>query len=104
MTAAVELAKAILVAADVRERSYDEAASHKASEDAKARREAEPGNLYAGLVDYRQFYRASMLTACQTAGPLAQPVYLLLQYTWNDAIGWAHEVLADAGEDIPKGV
>lgn len=81
LPAHVQLAKAILAAAEVREKSFDHAAAHKAEAN-------------GDLVDYKRFYKVSMHDACFPDGGnpfIGYPVFLLLTNSWNDAIAWAKE-------------
>ena len=92
MDATKQLAQAILAAMEKRESSYDKEAAKKARSVAEEERLADPDNSYAGLVDYKQFYRLTLADACQEiGGELAFPVYLLLVHAWNDAHDWAVE-------------
>lgn len=106
MKAEIVLALAVLQAAANRENSYDQEASSAAYKAAQKDRETQPDNIYAGCVDYSKFYRVSMQTASKTevgGEELKSPVYLLLQYCWNDAIAWARETLARNKVDMPQG-
>lgn len=84
--ASLRLARAVLRAVSLRERSYDNAAA-----DAAYVASLEGGATLALITtgDYSQFYRMTLLQACEQADrELAQPVYIMLQ-DWNAAIGWA---------------
>ena len=94
MSASKIFAQALLLASQLRENSYDKEASDKASQ---AHQEKKKTSKFL-LVNYKQFYRLSLIDAaeqaCQQiegAKGLGVPVYLMLMQTWNDAIGWAEE-------------
>ena len=75
------LKKTVLLAAKLREDSYD----HKAANAAKD----------LDFVDYAKFYTLSLNDAAEKASEqiennaLAFPVYLLLSCCWNDILSWA---------------
>lgn len=80
-----KLQKTILLAAKLREESYDKKTANKALEN-------------ACLVDYNKFYRLSLYDAVDQAASTigfgkksTMPVYLLLKCCWNDIIAWAEE-------------
>lgn len=86
MTAAKVLAQAIVDAARIHEDSYDEAGADNARIEADA-----AGNDF---VDYASFYRKTLMDAAMEASPeLGYFVYLMLKYTWNDALDQAQVVL-----------
>jgi len=69
----IRLAKAIKLAAEIREESFDS--------------------------EVVNFYRTSLLTASDEAAEIlgldktaTLPIYLLLQYCWNDILDWADEI------------
>jgi hypothetical protein len=77
-----KLAEAILLAAKLREESYD----HKSAQ----------RTLFKNLTRYSQFYKISIKEAADQAAENVgfdkrgtQPIYLLLQFCWNDALDWA---------------
>ena len=79
------LARAVKLAAKYREESFDRKASNKASHSNK-------------LVDHDQFYRLTMGEAANKAAEEVgfdtrgtEPIYLLLQYCWNDILEWAKQ-------------
>jgi hypothetical protein len=98
---AKDLALFVKASANAREDSFDKEGADAATAAADAKREAEPDNLYAGIVDYKQFYRMTMLEACEQQCPkdLAYPVYLLLGETWNDVHQWADDILGLTPKD-----
>lgn len=80
------LAQAILDSARVREESFDSARYQKEFDEQKI------------VINSEEYYGVSLQQACFTTNPeLAVPVYLLLQYTWNDAIDWAYHILKVVG-------
>lgn len=79
------LAKAVLDSVEMRESSYDLLAS-------EAAQEANPERM----LDYKQFYKVDLETACIKCSPegTSKLVYLALNGWWNDTIEWAKEVLS----------
>ena len=78
------LARAVERAAQIREESFDHDAYNQASSTGK------------GVLISDNFYHASLLDACNQAAEEAgfdvrgtELIYLLLTYSWNDALGWA---------------
>jgi hypothetical protein len=77
------LAKAIILAAKYREESYNKKAANQV--------------MYTYVAtDFDGFYALSLFDACARAAAdmgfdkrMTQPIYLLLKYTWNDALQWA---------------
>lgn len=94
-----KLARMISDTVRIYEQSYDRAAADEAERQANAQREAQPDNIYAGIVDYKSFYRKTMAQAAQEAAEaagepnMAHPLYLLCYCTWNDIQGWASPLL-----------
>ncbi len=94
-----ELAKIILDAMKIRSESYDQAAADAASRKADEERKADPGNIYAGMVDFVQFYRKTLEQACTEAATKAgepeigELVYYALFHAWNDCESWLQDVL-----------
>lgn len=79
MRSNVELARAIIAAAKLREESFDHQAATAACNG-------------GGMVDMKSFYKISLRDACEADGVnpfLSYPVYLLLSNNWNDALEWA---------------
>lgn len=81
------LAKAIKLAAKIREESYNHEASNAAE------------NLQNNMIDFNKFYEKSLLKASDEAAELlgfdetaTQPIYLLLQNSWNDILDWADKI------------
>lgn len=76
MQLAKDLAKCILATAELHENSFD----HKAAE-----------ATTSVMEDVRKHYRITLHDAAKQSCPeeLVQPVYLLLQCSWNDALDWA---------------
>lgn len=84
---AVNLATSIHEAADIRESSYNKRAANKARLAAESAKQSP-------YVDWNKFYKVSLRDACAQANPaLAEPVFLLLHYAWNDALAWAERVM-----------
>lgn len=84
------LAKAITASAKAYEESFDreEAMRARAEYTDKLSRGSDCG--IPMIPDYSNCYKMSLLDACnRESGQLAQPVYLLLQNCWNDALDWA---------------
>lgn len=93
---AVELARAIKDSVRIREASYDKSAADAATEDfnKKVADSSSESVTFPFVVDYAAFYTKTLQQACEEgAGELSTPVYLLLFYSWNDALDWADEVL-----------
>ncbi len=77
----VKLAKAIVLAAKLREDSFDRTV-------AKMALEADE------LVDYEKFYQLSIEEATmEVSQELGYPIYLLLQCCWDEALTWATKVI-----------
>jgi hypothetical protein len=97
MNVAQTIANLILQSAQIHSASYDSEAADSASKKADLERANNPDNIYAGLVDYNQFYRMTLGEAVTTACKRSQheelfmPIYLLVQLGWNDALDWANE-------------
>lgn len=79
------LANTLIDAAKIRENSYDGVAADKIDDPS---------------VDFSQFYQKTLIQAankaCKNNGIDAQTakiIDLLLAHCWNDALGWADEVL-----------
>lgn len=113
-SADVQLAKALLEAVKLREESYDQVAANKATEICQAQEEEQklrnPSQVYYGVgVDYAQFYRMDLETACEKAASsypaigiaCARLIYLALDGWWNDAIIWAQAVTDPMGVCAP---
>jgi len=84
-----KLGKVILLAAEIREKSYDKKAADKYEKSLK------PGSY----MDFGQFYKLDLMQSVKKAieqfkmdKALAFPVYLLLSYCWNDIKAWAEEI------------
>lgn len=82
-----KFASAIIMAAKIREDSYDRKAADKASKGPRL------------IVDYNKFYQKDLYEAAEEAvkkvglnTEMVQPIYLLLSYTWNDALEWAESI------------
>lgn len=75
------LAVYVLRVARAHEEAYDKAASEKATKDAP----------FGTHVDYKQFQTKTIRQCAEDLLPEAyvEPVYYLLQYTWNDIQDWA---------------
>lgn len=88
---------AVLLAAKIREESYDKVAYAAAYEEARAKMRKDFGVKGLGLemqpwVDPKDFYRKSLEQACEEAWPEGSfPLYLLLRTSWNDVLDWAEE-------------
>lgn len=99
-----ELAAALLDSAHAHEASFDRVAADRATAAANAHNEGlEFTNTNYRWVEYASFYTKTLRQACEdTAGALAEPVYLLLSYAPNDAQDWAMEVLGlkERGQDF----
>jgi hypothetical protein len=90
------LAQLVLAAMRTYEDGFDHAAANAAKAKAEEDRKADPDNPYAGLVDFRQFYRLTMRDACALVCPdasMIEPVYFLIDGYWNDIQIWACEIL-----------
>lgn len=81
-----ELAKTILLAAKIREESFD----HESSEKAQNKKG----------VDHCVFYKTSLFDACDEAAEQTgystrgtYPIYILLKQDWNGIIDWASIVM-----------
>ena len=111
------LAGYVLAVAATYEKAYDKVASDAATDEyLKGGDRTEVGAQM--FVDYAQFQTKTIYQCAEEVVPhlYRQPVYLLLQTAWNDAIAWANEAMAlrDAdGDDThnfrlglvtPKGV
>jgi len=79
------LAQAVKLAAKIREESYDHVAASKAVESKE-------------FVNFDKFYRFSLREAADKAADAVgfdsrgtEPIYLLLNYCWNDILMWAEE-------------
>lgn len=87
------LAQYILDVAKAHEAAYDKVASDRASVQA-----AEKEALYnlPVYVNYAQFQTKTLHQCAEEIVPVLyrQPVYLLLQTAWNDAVEWAVSALA----------
>lgn len=81
------LAKGIVDSAKRHEDSYNKAAA-----DAATAAIEDDDNEHV-FVDYSKFYRLTPQQACEPEGELAMPIYLLLTYSWNDALNWANDQL-----------
>ena len=87
-----KLAKVIMLAAKIREDSYDHEASTKAFRKAVVKKE---------IVDFREFYKETIYTAAQKASEqcalddiVAQSILLLLlSGNWDEIVDWAESVL-----------
>lgn len=75
------LAVYVLRVARAHEEAYDKAAADKATKDAP----------FGTHVDYKQFQTKTIHQCAEDLLPEAyvEPVYYLLQYTWNDIQDWA---------------
>lgn len=83
-------AEAILLAAKIREESFNQEKADKMEEGSSL------------LKDFRECYTKTLYEAAdKAAGELGfdkqgtQPIYLLLQYCWNDILSWAETVEKD---------
>lgn len=93
------LAKAILKTVELYNASYDKAAADAATAENDAKRAAAEKRGESTLwyiVDYSKFQRMSIRQCAEQRVPasLVEPVYLLLELGWNDAIAWAQEQIA----------
>jgi len=81
------LATAILKSAEIREHSYNDKAA------LEALKEAEKSGV--GVIHFESFYGVSLRDAAIAGSgiELAEPAYLLLVHSWNNAINWAKETL-----------
>lgn len=82
------LAKTVLRAADLRERSFDINAAHEAC--------VSQSSCQAARTTDEQFYTMSLIKACENAckdegfdARAIQVIHLLLKNSWNDIIAWA---------------
>lgn len=84
-----ELAEVLLLAAKLREESYDKIASEEASKSKK-------------LIDFNKFYKKSIEQSVIEAYTQLDfkisanaffPAYLLLKYCWNDSLNWAESIV-----------
>lgn len=95
------LALIILNAAKLHQDGYDKKAAARATKKAEADRKARPDDIYAGIVDYRQFHRKTLEQAAHEAAvnagerEVGDIAYFLLANSWNDAMEWAQENNAD---------
>lgn len=95
----ISIAKTVLRAVELRESSYNHIAADIATKQADEERKQKPNSIFAGLVDYKQFYTMSLEDACYKAaeeGPgiaLGRLIYLALDCWWNDTIDWAQQLL-----------
>lgn len=95
---AMRLAGYVLATAKAREDSFDKGASNKAQQKADVDWEREKAegspHYYLNVVDHSQFYTLTLRQAAEVTVPPAfvEPVYLLLQLGWNDALDWAKRI------------
>lgn len=95
MSPAQTLAKLVLEAARIREDSYDHAAAKRATEEHGAQ---------SHFVDYSKFYGLTLREAVAVAAnehgtdSLADPAFLLLYCSWNDALEWAEKIIPQPEE------
>jgi hypothetical protein len=94
----LQLAYAVLKAAQIREESYD----RKAADDAVRKRDAEykGGVQYPCPIDFSKFYTKTLeqsveesVSLTKLPPKLSYIIWLLLYTAWNDAISWAEEVI-----------
>ena len=96
---ALRIAVYVQKTAKAREDSFDKGASNKAQQKADADWEREKAegsqHYYLNVVDHAQFYRLNLRQAAEATVPPAfvEPVYLLLQLGWNDALDWAKRIV-----------
>lgn len=77
------LAQAILKTAKLRAESFDKQKAYEAQNEAI-------DNGY-GIVDQEQFYKKSLLDcAIKINKELAEPIYIMLGYAWNESTDWAN--------------
>jgi hypothetical protein len=101
------LAQAVLKSAEMQQMSYDLTASALATAEYDRKyaefMEANPGGIYYGCVDYKQFYTITLEEACEKCSPpgVGRLVYLALESWWNDTIEWANAVLDPTATTIP---
>jgi len=84
-----QLADAIVLAAKIREESYDREAADRAFHNCE-------------FVDYSKFYKETIwqasfksTKACNLDNIATEPIYLLLKYAWNDILDWADKVVRE---------
>lgn len=87
------LAGYILAVAAAHEAAYDKKASELAVEEADERGKLDGFPKY---VDFGKFQGKTIYQCAEECVPhlYRQPVYLLLQTAWNDALLWANETMA----------
>lgn len=87
------LAQYILDVAKAHEAAYDKVASDRASVLAA---EKEAKHMMPVYVNYAQFQTKTLHQCAEEIVPVLyrQPVYLLLQTAWNDALEWAVSAMA----------
>lgn len=101
------LAQAVLKSAEMQQMSYDLTASALATAEYDRKyaefMEANPGGIYYGGVDYKQFYTMSLEEACAKCCPPGVDglVYLALHGWWNDTIDWANMILDPTATTVP---
>lgn len=84
-SAAQTLARALDRAALLYSQSYDKQASDAAMEELKTN-PLKP-------VDFGRFHMKTLHQCCmESNSDLAEPVYFLLKWTWNDALDWSKTV------------
>lgn len=100
-----KFAKAVRLAAELREDSYDQVLSDIAANSQKWVGEIITQNKFLITktfpdVDFERFYKLSLYEACDLAADklgldstATQPIYLLLKCCWNDSLKWAEEIL-----------
>lgn len=111
----LNLAHAIVYAAHVHQSSFDKAGCDAESErnDAENKRREFAANKLGAEIKlsdrvwtfHEKYQLLNIHEACEVALPaeLVQPVYLLLALGWNDALGWAEELVGNEWFDKHEG-
>lgn len=88
----LSLAKAVIATAEAFEAGFDHALAAKLR--ARHQTALKNGNDY--IPNFEQCQKVTVYQAAQkVAGEYAQPVYLMLNSHWNDAIDWANETIGE---------
>jgi len=95
---ALRLAGYVLASAKCHEDNYDKEAASEAEKEAGAEYDNAKASgdpyYYMHVVDFAKFYKLTLRQAVEATAPAAfvEPVYLLLQLSWNDALDWAKRI------------
>ncbi len=88
----LSLAKAVIATAEAFEAGFDHALAAKL----RARHETALKNGNDYIPNFEQCQKVTVYQAAQkVAGEYAQPVYLMLNSHWNDAMDWANETIGE---------